>query len=294
MIMLRSAFVTFSLALALGAAASAQVTVNGGYATTYPVAVTPQIVNTVTSEGIPAVPAINTPVAHVGAAAVPPTVPGETSQPAVVPEAEITQPINVNQPLNLGVSSAELNPFVLGDQNLNGESLADAAREIKHKDQATNAKMYTNADIDKLNQSAGAGNGVSANAQNDNWPANNGVITQQPPAIGSPAQNQSTTGTSPFAPQSATPSNNQPENPPQAMNAPESGSKPSAGAPYEMAQNDASNAGVPQAGGAENSSNSAPATLPKTASRLPLLGVLGFFSISMGLFVRYQREKATK
>jgi hypothetical protein len=291
--MLRSAFVT--LALALGAAASAQVTINGGNATTYPVAVTPQMANTVNAEGTASVPAINPPVAHVGPAAAAPTIPGEPMQPAVAASQEVTSnttSLAPGQPMNLGVSGEDVN----SDQDLGGKSLAEAAREMKHHDQTMNAKMYTNADIDKLNQSAGASNGISANVQNDNWPANNGVITQQPSAIGSPAQNQSTTGTSPLVPQIAPNSNQpsvQPETPPQAMNV-----KPSAGEPYEMTQNNPSNAGIPQtsdqSGSNDANTAAAPATLPKTASRLPLLGVLGFFSISMGLFVRYQREKAAK
>jgi len=32
--------------------------------------------------------------------------------------------------------------------------------------------------------------------------------------------------------------------------------------------------------------------LPRTASRLPLVGVAGLFSVTMGIFVRYQRAKA--
>jgi hypothetical protein len=32
--------------------------------------------------------------------------------------------------------------------------------------------------------------------------------------------------------------------------------------------------------------------LPSTASRLPLIGVAGLFSVTMGIFVRYQRAKA--
>ena len=284
--MLRSAFLTLSLAAALGIGAAAQVVTNGGYATTYPVAVTPQMANTVTSEGIPSVPAINTPVAHVGPAAAPPAVPGETSQPAVTPEAEITQPADINQPLNLGVGAVDVNPFLSPGQDTNGQSLGEIARAIKQKDQSINAKTYTNADIDKLNASSGGINAGVTNAQNDNWPANNGVITPEPNngqgAIASPAQNQSTTGTD----------NSQPANPPQAF------AKPSGDRPYEMAQNNPSNADIPQQSDASNSStentSSQNATLPKTASRLPLLGVLGFFSISMGLFVRYQRAKEAR
>lgn len=316
--MLRSTLLTLTLALALGIAAGAQVVVNGGYATTYPVAVSPQMTNTVTTNDIPSVPAINPPVAHVGPDA---EVQGQTAaaqqapvgtQPAVV-QIQNPQPVMVEvapsttaagQPvIGLGAAAIDVNPFLAGGQETSDQSLGEIAREWKQKDQAINAKTYTNADVEKLNQTA-SGNGTTTNAQNDNWPTNNGVITPQPNngqgAIAAPAQNQSTTGNNPFAPRTqnnapaaGTDNNgNQPENPPQAN------AKPTAERPYEMAQNNPGNAGIPQQAEESNSStentSSQNGTLPKTATRLPLLGVLGFFSISMGLFVRYQRAKDAK
>lgn len=298
--MLRTAILSVSLALALGA--SAQVVSNGGYATTAPAAVPPQIANTVTTYGIPSVPAINTPVTHVGPQAqqgqpgsesVPstPSTPGEVEIQNPGPMTLQLSPANnaASGPvMNLGAASYEQNPFLgSGSNNNNNESLGEVAREMKQKEQTANAKTYTNADIDKLNQSTGVSNGaMSASATNSSWPANNGVITPPPQgSIAAPAQNQSTTGTVPAT-----------QEPPQV--GPQSNAKPSAERPYEMAQNNPSNAGIPQQSAESNNESSAnsnnastKATLPKTASRLPLLGVLGFFSISMGLFVRYQRAK---
>jgi len=304
--MLRSAFLTATLALGLCAFAQAQLVNYGGYATTAPTAVNAQ--------GSPSVPAIQTPVAHVGPQLGTPTQPGETptvnllAQPVAPAQPEVIQIQNPNgagvevlpsnaavpQTINLGAASYSENPFVSGESGTNGQSLGEIAREIKQKDQNLNAKTYTNADIDRMNQATGINNGVTANA-NSNYPTNNGVITppaQQPPSsIAAPAQNQSTTGngaTTP-APQS---------NPPQAN------AKPSAERPYEMAENNPASAGIPQAGTEQNSqtntsksaeqNNGDQKSLPKTASRLPLIGVLGFFSIAMGIFVRYQREKTSK
>jgi len=303
--MLRSTLLSATLTLGLALCAHGQqLANNGGYVTSAPAAVNPS--------GAPSVPAISTPVAHVGHTDATPTQPGVTVQPPVEAQnnapapPEVIQVQNANtpvtvevspngsaaQPVNLGVATISENPFLVPGTGTDGQSLGEIAREYKQKDQNINAKVYTNANIDQLNQSTGVNTGVTtANAANDNWTPNNGVIT--PPAsnqnsIASPAQSQSTTG--------AATSDNQNTNPPQAF------AKPSAGAPYQMAQNNPSNAGIPQSEAGQNTSgntataqdNSSSATLPKTASRLPLLGVLGFFSITMGLFVRHQRAKTAK
>jgi len=312
--MFRSALLTATLTLGLGMLAPAQVVNYGGWATTAP---------TVNPTGAPSVPALNTPVAHVGPTEAAPTQPGQTapevapfttaaqtttSQPAVVqiqnptpvsievaPATTSTTPV-----IDLGAADLPTNPFVSGSSGTSGKSLGEIAREMKQKDQTTNARMYTNADIERMGTSSGANGGATtANATNNEWPANNGVIT--PPennpqnSIAAPAQNQSTTGNGPFS--SKAPANTQPENPPQAN------AKPSPDHTYEMAQNNPQSAGIPQAGSEPNAGSAAAndntaagknGTLPKTASRLPLIGVLGFFSISMGLFVRYQREKSAK
>src|SRR3954466_4728170 len=98
--MLRSSFLTAALALALATGASAQVNVNGGVAT---VAQAPQNVqNTATELGIPSVPAINTPFAHVGPEGSPQQNATDQSQASAQ-----TQPTNAQaaQPFNMGVAS---------------------------------------------------------------------------------------------------------------------------------------------------------------------------------------------
>ena len=311
-----SSFLTAALALALATGASAQVAITGGYATVAPPP--QQVLSTATELGVPSVPAINTPFAHVGPEGPPQTTadqsqPAAPSQPAVVqiqnPAPVSVQvnpaPVTTAQPINLGVAVITANPFVSTGVDSSGKPLGDIAREMKQKGQATNAKTFTNADIDKIsgNQTAGGIAGATtANNTNSEWPSNNGVITPPPSnnvnqgAIGAPsAPAPNNPNHSPFGPRSEN------ENMPNAApmppeNAPQANAKPSAGRSYEMAQNNPANAAIPQSNetgnaGANTAADNNKARLPKTASRLPLLGVLGFFSVSMGLFVRYQRAK---
>jgi hypothetical protein len=297
--MYRSYFLTAALVLALATGAFAQVSVNGGVATVAPPP--QQVQSTATELGIPSVPAINTPFAHVGPEGPPQTASDESqatqTQPTV---AQIQNPsATAAQPVNLGVSTIAENPFVSGS-NDTGKPLGDIARDMKQQAQTANAKNFTNADIDKMNgtqNSGGIAGATTANSTNTEWPANNGIITP-PPAN----QGQGAIG----APTTATPSNSGNNGPfsPRSQNdnttmPPQANAKPSAGQPYEMAQNNPANGGLPQSNetgnaGANTSTAKDNAQLPKTASRLPLLGVLGFFSVTMGLFVRYQRSKEAK
>jgi len=280
--MLRSGIIASLLAFALANVAAAQVVyTNGGYATTDSAVVDAQ--------GAPSVPAINTPFAHVG-----PEAPPQTDQSQqITPETASSNNNASGEPVKLGAAQIEVNQFVNGS-DANDRPLGEVAREMKQQAQPANAKTFTNADIQKLNQSGTSNNPSVPNAKgNDEWPANNGVVTPEPNnpqgVTAAPSQNQRPTGMSPFAPRSQ----GQPETQPP----PQANAKPSAGSPYEMAQNNPANAGIPQQDNQASSSNSDHAsatTLPKTASRLPLLGVLGFFTVAMGLFVRYQRGKEAK
>jgi hypothetical protein len=338
--MLRSALLTATLALGLGAFAQAQLVNYGGYLTTAPVEVAAQNPSAVNAQGAPSVPAINPPVVHVGPQAGIANQPGEpaaatqansgvaTAPPQVVQgQTPPTNPVVVEvapnqtapRTFDLGAATVATNPFLAPGSGTDGQSLGQVAREIKRKDQNLNAKTYTNADIDRLNQATGANNGVMTANANSNYPANNGVITPPPAnqnSIAAPAQNQSTTGNGPFSPRpQAAPNapaernNNVPNTPVPQPPPPQANAKPSAERPYEMAANHPGSAGIPQAGNDQNTTGQTTAnqntqaandtnphgrTLPKTASRLPLIGVLGFFSISMGLFVRYQRGKTSK
>jgi len=294
----RTAFITALLTSTLAIAAAAQVAVNGGYATTIP-------------SGAPSVPAITTPTAHVGPEATPENAPGY-SGPAVVqiPSEIVQRPAEQVQnqqqttaapataPFNFGVAQYD-SGVTAGDL---GQPLGETARLMRQRAQAAHAKTFTNADIQRMDSSSGTVSGIP-NQANDQWPDNNGVISpepansaQQPPA---PNANPAASG-SPFAPKgyTAQPSDNNA--------APQAFAKPSASQPYLMAQNNPSNAGIPQSNAtgnaaanptdntANNNADNQNASLPKTASRLPLLGVLGFFSIALGMFVRHQRAKTAK
>ena len=313
--MLRSLLIASCLTVGFAFGASAQVVVNSGTATTYPVGVPAPLANTITANGIPSVPAINTPVAHVGPTAEQVPAQQTTVSPAepMVAGGPVENPAAAQSPttattpangVNLGVATYSVNPFSGAGSGTNGESLGQIASQYKQKAQAVNAKVYTNADIDKLQGNTYGG--AAATVANDNWPANNGVITQQPentqpPAVAAPAQNQSTTGTAPIgSPFSPRPENGTPTPQPQSLN-----QKPSADHTIEMAQNNPANAGIPQNTESDNSANAGTAansntpksttkTLPKTATRLPLLAVLGFFSVTVGMFVRHQRSKTAR
>jgi hypothetical protein len=303
--MFRSLALASSLILGLAFGASAQVVVNGGTATTYPVGVPAPLANTVTQNGIPSVPAINTPTAHVGPTAeqapaegqanagspgVPMVSTGQAEAQATAAQSTTTVP--QSNVVSLGVATYSVNPFIAGSAQNNNVPLGTLAREYKQKDQNANARVYTNADIDKLQGNTYGGAAANANARNDNWPANNGVITQ--PAVAAPAQNQSTTGIAPNGSFSPVPQNGETPTPqPQSLN-----QKPSADRPVEMAQNNPANAGIPQNSESNTNADAQPTNtqgaLPKTATRLPLLAVLGFFSVTVGMFVRHQRSKTAR
>jgi hypothetical protein len=195
------------------------------------------------------------------------------------------------QPFNFGVARYDLNQFA-GPSADNGQSLGDLARQLKQRQQNVNAKSFTNADIQRIDQQTTGGVAGATAAGNNNWPDNNGVITpggsNAPGSVGAPVQNQNQgqSPKSPFAPRSQ---NAEPANP----------SGAASDRPYETAPNNSANAGIPQpqaqsSAAANSNSGSDNSSLPGTATRLPLIGVLGFFSVSMGLFVRYQRAKASR
>lgn len=324
--MLRSALLTATVVLGLGALAQTQLVNYGGFVTTAPTANVSQNPSVVNAQGAPSVPAINTPVAHVGPQNGIANQPGEqavspnqpnAAQPAQSEVVQIQNPNpnpltvevapaqNAAQGLNLGAASFSQNPYLTPGTGDNGKSLGEVAREIKQKDQNLNAKTYTNSDIDRMNQATG----ISSTTTNaSNYPANNGVITapsNNQNTIAAPTQNQSTTGTEPLIPRSSGPlptTNHTPNAPAPQPRSPQASARPPANGPYEMAANNPANSGIPQAGNERTAaanrdngeSDRSNRQLPKTASRLPLIGILGFFSISMGFFVRYQRAKDSK
>ena len=293
-----SRFSFFTVLLALAVSAPAQVSTNGGYATQ-------------SGPAVPATPAsppiLYAPIVRLGQG---PTQPMEATDQAVAPATQTTVTEQEGQPFNFGAAQVGV-PSEEGGvgQEVDGRSLAEVAREMKQKPNGTNARIYTNSDIDSLNNTGGlSGTATATNGNNqDNWSGNNGVINpdgQPANAVGAPAQNQTAPQQqgprSPFSPpagvtqQNNAPSNNAPQAEVQIHPLQQRGTL--------MAQNSEQNAPLAQnaqSSPAKADQNAEPAqndnsagTLPKTASRLPLLGVLGLFTISMGIFVRYQRAKA--
>jgi hypothetical protein len=247
--------------------------------------------------------------------------------PALVPEQNLEEVVAQNPPpvvlqvvpatatrasrkaFDFGVAQFDASSGLGGvGEDMNGKTLADIAREQRQHPSGTDVRVYSNNDIEKLNQVGGTVSTPSARANNasDNWSPNNGVITpepSQPPqnAVGAPAQqNQMPTGNqSPFAPK---PRSNNPTGttPNQPQSHPQSEARPFARREgVEIAQNNPQNAPLAQSQADNSSKQNTPAEtqpqakqLPHTASRLPIVGLAGLFSVSMGIFVRYQRSKA--
>ncbi len=215
--------------------------------------------------------------------------------------AATVEPVD-QQPFNFGV--AQYGGFSNSGvgHDINGRSLGEIAHELQQRNGAVNARTYTNSDIENLKQ-GGAATGTTSQAKaNDDWDPNNGVIT---PDNGQPTQNFVGAPSQP-APQAA-------PNPPVASPfAPRSQSytpagiygKPSAQRPYatsssEMARYDEQNAPLAQTPSDQNPTPNSPDTndakqLPHTASRLPLVGLAGLFTVTVGMFVRHQRTKPAR
>lgn len=277
---------TILTVLALAACSFAQVTVtNTGFATTPGPAV----------PGTPVSPPIvYTPIIQLGQGPTQPIT-------AVAEQPEVTNPTlapaSMPSPFNFGAAQFDTSAGSGSvGHDFDGKSLGEIAREQKHRPAPANARMFTNSDIDKLNQTGGSVSSPSLQAnRNDNWTPNNGVINPagpanaQPNAVAAPSQpNQTPTGNqTPFQPK------------PQSENYSPAGIG-SDRQPVELAQNNppapAQDQEAPsqvQASSSQSEPSPAQASqLPRTASRLPLVGVAGLFSVTMGIFVRYQRAKA--
>ncbi|HEU5450984.1 MAG TPA: hypothetical protein VFU76_03310 [Terriglobales bacterium] len=212
--------------------------------------------------------------------------PGEAMNSATVAAGRV---IAIGPPVpDLGPGAGE-NSAYAGQQPLpQGESLAEYAAKFRSKNQNQSAHVYTNADVDRINQQTGGVTGTAVNAGNPpgvTTPAGN----NSQPAVGQPAGQPQTT------PGVTTPQPNQPRSPftphPQA----EMGSSPMQ-QPAEMAQANppaqpGSAAGATDNGAAANTETSQSSgqnqpTLPRSASPLPLMAVMGFLAATAGMFLR--------
>ena len=315
--------ITLLFALAIGSFAQVTIT-NSGFATTPGPAVpalpaSPPILYTpIVQLGSGQTQPLQTNAESNGVVTVAPSVPAlapeqyveegvvQNAPPVVLQVVPATAPRASNKTFDFGVAQFDAMGGIVVEDN--GKTLAEVAREQRQHQGGTNARVYSNNDIDKLNQVGGTVSTPSATANNtnDNWSPNNGVITpevSQPPqnAVGTPAEQQTPTGIihSPFAPK---PQNNNPATgatPDQPQSRPQSEVRPfDQRQGVEIAQNNPQNAPLAQD---QSYSSSKQATdenptqaqeLPRTASKLPIVGLAGLFSVSMGIFVRYQRAKA--
>ncbi len=306
---------TILTVFALAACSFAQVAVtNSGFATS-------------SGPAVPATPVsppiMYTPIIQLGQGPTQPATavatPGGLATVEVPPQQQTGQPnptlapASSPTPFNFGVAQFGT-PAALGGvgQDINGQSLADIAREQRQHPAGTNARVYTNNDINQLNQTGNSVNNPSAQANTpDNWSPENGVINPngtpsetQPNAVGAPAQqNQSPTGVrSPFGPKPQS-ENYGPAGIDNTPAEPQAEARPFAqrertqiaqnnppAPPQDQASQSTSQTDATQSQPAQNKTQAS--QLPRTASKLPLVGVAGLFSVSMGIFVRYQRAKA--
>ena len=210
--------------------------------------------------------------------------PGEAMNSATTAEGRV---IAIGPPVaDLG-PGAGANSAYAGQHALpQGESLAEYAAKFRSRNQNQSAHVYTNADVDRINQQTGGVTGTAVNAGNNPGtatPAGNSSMpavgqpagqTPTMPGITAPAQRQNPQPPSPFTPH---PQAQLDANPTQQ--------------PSEMAQATPPAPTGSTAAAAENSETSQSSgekqrSLPRSASPLPLMAVMGFLAATAGMFLR--------
>lgn len=240
----------------------------------------------------------------------------ETTGTEAVTSAPSTTGTETAPAFTMGVNSAAAE----GQSNgLNGRSLGEVARQLRQNTQNQNAKMYTNDDVEKLPTAGGITGGTTAGVSPQQFPpngsypmGNNGVIMEngRPLAGGqavgtsqNPAANTSGVA-QPATEQNEQPATNQPAQsgtmnalPPQPQQETAPPQKPSAVTPpppQQMAQANVppnpaqQNAAAPRsnARSEQPANNSQPQKLPKSASLLPLIALVGAGATVAGLMAR--------
>jgi hypothetical protein len=260
---------------------------------------------------------VNAPASGVPAEVVE-SVESEVVTPGYAPQPALNRTVAtqaVHRRFEFGAAQFENSPGVGGvGQDINGKSLAQVAREQRQRSTNAKVRVYTNTNIDQLNQTGGSVNTPSAtrNPSPDNWSPNNGVISPE----GQPAPQSSVGGQEqPNQPANQPPTGVQVQPVPKPQSYTPGGTELTPNQPQprtqsvlrplvkreeaEIARNDQQSAPLAQVQSTQGQSE-APSDqnqpqasqLPRTASRLPLLGVAGLFSVTMGIFVRYQRSKS--
>lgn len=297
-------------------------TANGGAVFVTPVGQTGVAASGVASGTAVAVPAMVTPLVHLGVAsgqvgassATPGNMAGATNStlanvPAPAPIGIVTEvqnavPVGVQGAsngaatntiyvvngrtlLDRGVANSGA---VAGDDGTHGRSLGEIARDLRQQNQNLNARTFTNADVQRVANSGGgmSGAATAAAGNNSGYPANNGVINPNAVAQPTGSTGAATGTTQGGVAQPSAPAPTNENNVPPADNA--QPQKPSAAAPHEMAAmqapaNPAEQAAQQQA--TDNSGNNGEQrTLPKSGTLLPLIALVGVAATAAGLLAR--------
>ena len=259
-----------------------------------------------------------TPGTYAGANNAPPPIAATPSLPQVIPQISTTVPvihevgpqIFVGNPANLpmsgspvvsapgeavmfdmGISDGSVSPSGVGNTDL-----AQVAASSRRRENAQAGHLYTNQDIARINQQTGTG-GLTGAAVNAGTSENNGAIT---PAPGEAAVGANTGATQPAPPAAAEPQKPSPYvNSPFQPKLPTTQTPPAPTTPHEQAATppetqEMAQATPPAQPSAEQAqeAQSAPAPtnkakqLPRAASVLPLLAVLGMAAAATGVLTR--------
>ncbi len=162
-------------------------------------------------------------------------------------------------------------------------SLGEVAREWRQKKATTNARTYTNEDINRIQQQYGPpGGGVSGTAVNAGTSTTQPATSNEPASsVGAPAPPPTTT------PENAPPAQPAPATPPPQASAPQPPPQQSALATVGAQTQQQSNAQEQAAAPAQDNNG----VLPNTASPLPLLVLAGVAAASVGI-VSWRMHKA--
>ncbi len=166
--------------------------------------------------------------------------------------------------------------------NTGGKSLGEIAREMRQREATANAHVYTNQDIQRINQQPGVVIGGMSGAAVGAGTATQPGASSNMPAVSQPTTNQPQT---PGVSQPVPPNQNPPQSqaiPPTSLDQTRSTQMAQNNMPPNpAAQNEprapAPSTGTPQASGRR---------LPSSASILPLMAVVGVLAAGAGLLAR--------
>lgn len=189
---------------------------SGGVTANQPLVTTPEVnLTTVMPSSGATNSTSNLPAGATNTTAMPAPMPMATTVPQLENGANMTLPMaseNANfaslPPSGFNSGAATLSTVYAAPSSQN-QSLGDIARQFRQKKGMENARLYTNADIDRLNQHGGQEGGFTSAA--NRLPNSSGGVAAQASAAGASASSPSRPA-SPFAPRVANPTQNQQQN----------------------------------------------------------------------------------